>query len=128
MKCTPRFTDADLRRVMIDYENDTCVTDWELCVGDPEGRDRAARERRRKGRLTFAQLLFWACEPPTMSPTEPAGELWLTSEGPLGEGPTDEAKRLADTIPADAEAWYLYFSDLNVYAYVAAGSARFEWL
>jgi hypothetical protein len=46
----------------------------------------------------------------------------------LEEAPTEEGKRLAITVGDDEIVWYLYFNDLNAFAYCVAQEARFEWL
>jgi hypothetical protein len=122
------FHDAMLRCLTINYEEATCVAEFTLSVGDPGAIDHADRERTRVGRLSFGGLLYWICEPPGDLPTEPGGAAWLTSDGALSEAPTDVAKRLALSLPANAQAWHLYFSDLNAFAYVAALSVKFAWV
>lgn len=54
--------------------------------------------------------------------------LWLTADGPLAESPTDTGKELARTIGSDGVSYYLFFSDLNAFAYIAGQSAAFTWL
>jgi hypothetical protein len=41
----------------------------------------------------------------------------------LEEAPTEEGKRLAITVGDDEIAWYLYFNDLNAFAYCVAQEA-----
>jgi len=122
------FHDARLRHVAIDYEEATCAVECELCVGDPDATSEQGRERTRAGRLVFSGLLFWSCEPPAQPSTRPSGALWMTSEGPLREAPTEAGRNLARSVPSEASAWYLYFSDQNAFAYVAAVGVRFEWV
>src|SRR5689334_6817133 len=108
-----------LRRLTIDYEKATCTAEFELHVGDPSATSKLDRERTRVGSLSFAGLLFWVCEPPGDVPAEPGGAAWLTSDGPLAESPTEAGRKLSVRVPPEAKAWYLYFSDLNAFSYVA---------
>jgi hypothetical protein len=120
------FHDAELASLAIDFERKELVTEWRLCVGDPDAATETERERRRRGRLRFTGLLFWVTEPPTDLEREP-GLPWLTDDGPLPEVPTDTGKRLAVVLPPGAMGWYLYFSDWNACAYCGAAHASFEW-
>ncbi len=121
------FHDAMLRRLTIDYEQASCTAEFELHVGDPSAASKPDRERTRVGRLSFAGLLFWVCEPPGDVPTEPGGAACLTSDGPLAEAPTEAAQKLSLRVPPEAKAWYLYFSNTNAFAYIAAASVEFDW-
>ena len=58
------FHDARLVAVSLDYRNNEAVATWELCVGDPDDSMRAARERRRTGRLVLSGVVFWVIDPP----------------------------------------------------------------
>ena len=118
--------DVSLLILNINYEGRDLIAEFDICIGDPNDSDHIARERRR-GRLCLAGLILWACEAPR--DTERCeGTPWLTSDGMLEEAPTEEGKRLAITVGDDEIAWYLYFNDLNVFAYSVAQDARFEWL
>jgi hypothetical protein len=121
------FHDAMLRCLTVNYEEATCVAEFALFVGDPDAGEPADRERTRIGRLCFRDLLYWVCEPPADLPMKPGGAAWVTSDGPLSEAPTDAARKLVLSLPPEAKAWYLYFSDLNAFAYVAALSVEFAW-
>ena len=119
--------DVSLLILNINYEGRDLIAEFDICVGDSNDSDHIARERRRRGRLCLAGLILWACEPPR--DTERCeGTPWLTSDGMLEEAPTEEGKRLAITVGDDEIAWYLYFNDLNAFAYCVAQDARFEWL
>ena len=120
------FHDAGLVDLHVDYAARTLAARFELCVGDPDGLTEADRERYRGGRLELQGLLFWAIEPP--ADPSPGSEPWLKDDGLLAECPTEAGRRLAATVPADAVAWWLYFSDLNAFAYCAAQRATFQWL
>ena len=78
------FHDARLVALSLDYRNNEAVTTWELCVGDPDDSMRAARERRRTGRLLLSGVLFWVIDPPKALDTRP-GLPWLTECGPLSK-------------------------------------------
>jgi len=122
------FHDAALSVLHIDYEARSLVAEFELCVGDPDAADRTARERSRRGRLRLSGLILWAVEPPDLTGPPAVRRPWLTSDGPLDEAPTDAGKGLAGALASDIYCWYLYFSDLNAFAYCAAQDAQFEWL
>jgi hypothetical protein len=122
------FHDARLVDLHIDYGTAILLARFDLCVGHPDGPTEADRERRRGGRIELRGLLFWAIDPPTDPIRSSGAEPWLTSDGLLNEAPTESGKRLAAAVPTDAVAWYLYFSDLNAFAYCAAHQATFQWL
>ena len=121
------FHDASVRAVAVNYAQGSWVAECALCVGAPNAGTQTERERTRPGRLRVSGLLFWVCEPPGDLPANPGGPLWLTADGPLSKAPTDTGRKLAQSLPAEATAWYLYFSDLNCYAYVAGAKVEFEW-
>ena len=123
------FHDADLLALRVDYERKEAVSEWELCVGDPLAADEELRERRRRGRLKFTGLVFWATEPPDERYATKHREFpLLTAEGPLRECPTSIARRLAAALPPGLTGWYLYFSDLNAFTYCASEAVAFEWV
>jgi hypothetical protein len=122
------FHDASLLSILIDYEGKEMVSEWDLCVGDPEADDEEARERRRRGKLRFTGLLFWVMEAPDERYVVHHHESpWLTSDGPLAEAGTSTAKTLDRLLPSDVSGWYLFFSDLNSFAYCAARGGTFQW-
>ena len=71
----------------------------------------------------FEGLMLWALEPGLTS----GKGLWLTSDGPLNEAPTEAGKRFAAQCHACHIAWFLFFSDLNAFGYVAGSRAAFAW-
>jgi hypothetical protein len=121
------FHDATLLSVSIDYSSRVFVAEFELCVGDPDASDEQVRERRRAGRLRVEGLQVWAVEPPTGMIDAPLRRLWLTADGPLAECPTEAGKALALSVGENGAAWYLYFSDLNAFAYLVGERQAFEW-
>jgi hypothetical protein len=120
------FHDAELVAVRVDYQARELVAEWRVCVGNPDATAHAERERRRHGQLTLRGLVFWVMEPPGERRTI-SGPLWLTGDGPLSELENATATALVQQLPSDTMAWYLYFSDLNAFAYWAANSAGFQW-
>jgi hypothetical protein len=58
------FHDAIITDVQVDYSRKRFIGGMQLCVGDPDSRDEAARERRRRGELVVNDLTLWAIEPP----------------------------------------------------------------
>jgi hypothetical protein len=124
---TGSFHDALLISVEVDYAMSSLVAEFSILVGDPVAADEAARERRRRGRLRLSGLLHWSLEP-SAAAASPKGPLWLTSDGRLDQAPTEVGLAISTALPADCIAWYLYFSDIDAFAYVAAKSAEFEWL
>jgi len=121
------FHDGQLRQLTVNYEDASYLLAFQLCVGDPDAADQAERERVRFGHLRLTQVLFWVCEPPDPIPVVPGGAAWLSSFGPLSKSPTETGRGLALLVPAEAEAWYLYFSDTNSFTYVAAKGHAFHW-
>jgi hypothetical protein len=122
------FHDAVLMHLHIDFTAESLLADFQLAVGNPDAVEEAARERSRRGRLSLSGLRFWAIDPPSDPRVGFSPGPWLTSDGLLEEAPTETGRRLASTAGDDAVAWYLYFSDLNAFAYCAAKQAQFEWL
>ena len=116
-----------LLNLNIDYEGRALIAEFDIWVGNLDDPDHTQRERRRRGRLYLTGLILWACEPPKITERRP-GTPWLTSDGLLEEAPTEEGKRSGNTVGVDEIAWYLYFSDLNAFAYCVTREARFEWL
>jgi hypothetical protein len=121
------FHDGQLRQLRADYLDAHYVLEFDLCVGDPDDVEKAARERLRPGHLRFTGVLFWVSEVPEPLPVVPEGAAWLTSFGPLGGAPTENGKRLALLVPPNAHAWYFYFSIPSYFTYVAAADQSFEW-
>jgi hypothetical protein len=121
------FHDATMHKIKIDYETHELTAEFKLCVGNPDGKTEMERERHRTGMLKVSGLVFWASEPPENGAADNRGPLWLTSDGLISEAPTETAKKLASMVTPDCYAWYLYFSDLNAFAYFAARDVVFEW-
>ena len=120
------FRDARLVAVSVDYHENEAVTTWNLCVGDPDDSMRAARERRRTGRLVLSGVLFWVMDPPQALDTRP-GLPGLTEVAPLSEAPTDTGQQLARLLPVGTSGWCFLFEGWNAHVYCGARKLRFEW-
>jgi hypothetical protein len=121
------FHDATLDTIKIDYEAHELTAEFKLCVGNPNGKTKMERERHRSGMLKVSGLIFWALEPPDNKDTKEWGPLWLTGDGLIEEAPTETAKKLTSISKPETYGWYLYFSDINAFAYLASREAVFEW-
>jgi hypothetical protein len=121
------FQDARLVAVNLDYRDNQAVTTWEVCVGDPDDSMRAARERRRTGRLIFSGLIFWVIDPPKVLDTRP-GLPWLTEGGPMSEAPTEIGKHLAGLLPNETSGWHFFFAGWNAHMYCGCRSLTYEWV
>ena len=121
------FHDALLLNLTVDYAEASLLANFSLCVGDPASPDGRVRERRRAGRLLVRGLLHWSLEP-SAEGTPLGRPLWLTSDGLIAGAPTDAGLAIAAVLPGDCFGWYLYFSDINAYAYCAGKHAEFAWL
>jgi hypothetical protein len=121
------FHDAVVRAVHVDYATQELSVDLELCVGNPDAAGDLPRERRRRGRLQVEGLRVWALDPPGSGGTIEPGGLWLTADGPLSECPTETGRALSGLTNSGIN-WYLYFNDLNAFAYVVGARASFTWL
>jgi hypothetical protein len=121
------FHDATLHKIKIDYEAHELTAEFKLCVGNPNGKTNMERERHRSGTLKVSGLIFWALEPPDNIDTKKWGSLWLTGDGLIEEAPTETAKKLTSISKPEMYGWYLYFSDINAFAYLAARQATFAW-
>jgi hypothetical protein len=117
------FHDASVRRISVDYQARRWEVHLDVCVGDPDAEDEGVRERRRPGTLIVEGLAAWVMESGVVS-GEP---LWLTADGPLAQSPTDAGRALAKQHAGGAVGWYLFFSDLNSFAYVIGAQTTFEW-
>jgi hypothetical protein len=120
------FRDARLVAVSLDYHSNEAVTTWNLCVGDPDDSMRAARERRRTGRLVLSGVLFWVMDPPQALDTRP-GLPGLTEVVPLSEAPTETGQQLARLLPVGTSGWCFLFEGWNAHVYCGARKLRFEW-
>ncbi|UPT73175.1 MAG: hypothetical protein M0D55_14945 [Elusimicrobiota bacterium] len=121
------FHDSGLLSLSIDYDKNILIADFDLCAGDPDGKDRNERERYVPGRLRIEGLDFWFMEPPSAPADRWHACPWLTADGPLSECTTPGAKLLMPRAEGKGFAWYFYFSDLNTFAYVAGDRVSFEW-
>jgi len=94
------FHDALLLILNFDYEGRALIAEFDIWVGNLDDPDHTQRERRRRGPLYLTGLILRACEPPKITETRP-GTPWLTPDGLLEEAPTEEGKRLANTVGVD---------------------------
>ncbi len=122
------FHDAKLLSLEIDYTKKSLTAEFRVCVGNPDAADPIAQERRRRGRIGVEGLRLFAMEPPDERPTTQVDFPWLTDDGLLRDCPTETAKWLVQSISRGEVAWYLYFSDLNAFAYIVGRRASFEWV
>lgn len=123
------FHDAYLERVSADYLDRKLVMEFDLSIGDPDGSTEEERQRYRKGTLELGGLVFWGIDPPQEEDfSRYAGPLWVVSDGFLEDAKTETArtpmKRLKNP---SLNAWYLYLSDMNTFAYIVAEAAVFQW-
>ena len=122
------FHDSVLHELRINYTERKLLAEFELCVGDPDSKDENKRERHRKGSLRVSSLVLWAMEPPGNRDQERWTPLWITDDGLISEAKTETARELSlTTLSPDMYGWYLYFSSINAFAYLAAKEAVFEW-
>jgi hypothetical protein len=122
------FHDADILTISADYEHSILRLQMMICVGDPNSVNEVERERRRQCEVVFGGLRHWTMDLPSPISQEIKGTLWMTSDGPLKSCPTDDAKELIKAnLPYDIQ-WYLYFSDINTFAYIVARNALFMWV
>ncbi len=121
------FHDSSLLSINIDYDKKLLIANFDIRVGNPEGKDHQTRERYRPGRLKIDGLAFWFMESPTTPSDKWLACPWLTADGPLSICSTSAAKVLLKRAAGKHFAWYFYFSDLNTFAYVAGDSVSFAW-
>ena len=120
------FHDAYLQKVAVDYSKKELTMGFDLSVGDPNGITEETRQRYRKGVLKALGLVLWALEAPQKVNLS-SGPLWLTDDGLLEDAPTETAKKLSLTLRPELTAWYMYFSCMNCFGYLAAEKVVFEW-
>jgi hypothetical protein len=122
------FHDSSLLSVNVDYDKKILSAEFDLCCGDPKGKEPQTRERYRPGRLKIEGLEFWFMEPPTASASQWMACPWVTDDGPLSACPTSAAKALMQKAAGKRFAWYFFLGDLNAFAYVAGDRVSFEWI
>ncbi len=122
------FHDAALLSLRVDYGAQELTAEFNLCVGDPDASGSEESERHRRGRLRIAGLAFWVMEAPDPSAEADFQPPWLTSDGPLDQCETETAKSLIGRIPDEGVAWFLFFNNLNAFAYAGGNTASFQWL
>ena len=121
------FHDASLVSLQIAYKAATLIAEFSLFTNGPTDAGNRSHERRRPGRLRLGGLLHWSLEPfAEGGPLK--GPHWLASDGLLDTAPTKTGLAIAASLTEPCFAWYLYFSDLNTFAYCASHRADFEWL
>jgi hypothetical protein len=97
-------------------------------VGNPDSTVVEERERTRRGQLRIDGLTLWTLEAPGPGSRSRSTGLWLTRYGSLADSPTETGNTLASDLASDAVGWWLFFSDLNTFGYVAGRTAAFNWL
>jgi hypothetical protein len=81
------FHDSSLLSINVDYDRKMFIADFDMCVGDPEGKDQQARERYRPGRFRVEGFVFWFMEAPTTPSEKWFACPWLTGlQTALAEG------------------------------------------
>ncbi len=119
------FRDAFVSDIRTDSVAGTWACAVEVCVGDPDAADGAARDLRRPGRLTLDGLRVWSLPDTSEAPDH---RLWLlTDNGVLERCPVVVDRALVDAARGARIAWFLFLADLNAFAFVAADSAQFTW-
>ncbi len=122
------FHDAKLHKIKVDYDAQELTAEFTLCVGNPDAKTEEERERHRSGILKVSGLIFWVLQPPDNNKkTKECGGLWLTDDGLIEEAPAETPKAVTSIPKPEAYGWYLYFSDINAFGYLAARDAVFEW-
>jgi hypothetical protein len=119
------FHDASVTKLRFDPEEATLEMMVDIFVGDPDGSP-DQRELQRPGRLLFTDVVHWSLDAAAGSGPL-SGPLWLTASGRLDEARTLQATSLASRHAKSDRAIYLFFSDLNTFAYCIAGAATFQW-
>lgn len=122
------FHDADVLTISVDYQHLILKFKMMLCVGDPNAKCEAERERRRPCEVVFSGLQHWSIGLPDSNYKKISGPLWMTSDGPLIDCPTKKAKELIKVNYNDDIQWYLYFSDINTFTYIVASGVSFKWI
>jgi hypothetical protein len=122
------FHDAVFSAIHVDYGAARFVARVHLCAGSPNASDETGRERRREGELVVEGLTLWALEPPQSIDFDVRDGLWLSADGPLSESLTAPGKALAQSFASIGLGWFLYFSNMNAYGFVAGECATFRWL
>ncbi len=90
----------------------------------------AGKPQYKIGILVFEQVHLFAMEPQSpLFESDRVPGLWLTSDGAVDTLSTDKLSipALTEPLPNDSFFHYLYFSDTNSFAFVAASMASFSW-
>jgi hypothetical protein len=120
------FHDAKVVAVAYDPVGQTAALTVELCVGDPAATSGADRERRRAGSLELRGVAHWREDRSGMNALPPG--VWLASDGPLANAPSEMAQRLAQELRAEEIGWYFFLADSNSFIYCVAEQPSFRWL
>lgn len=121
------FHDSSLLSVTVDYEKKLLTAEFDICVGNPEGKNVQELARYRRGRLRVEGMIFWFMDTPTAPDDKLMACPWITADGPLNTCSMPAAKLLLKRATGKHFAWHFYFGDLNTFAYVAGDGASFEW-
>ena len=98
------FRDARLVAVSVDYRSNEAISDVRrCCVGDPDDSMRAARERRRTGRLILSGVAFWVIDPPGALDARP-GLPWRPAAGPCRSYRRKSARSWLASCPKERRA------------------------
>jgi hypothetical protein len=124
----PHATFHDAKVVAIAYDPVTraAALTAELCVGAPGAASKTARERRRAGILELGDVTHWRDDRGELHAPPPG--VWLASDGPLADAPSEVARQLARDLKAAEVGWYFFFADSNSFVYWVAEQASFRWL
>ena len=121
------FRDAVLTKIHVDEAGKRLVAELTLGIGNANASDPANNERRRRGRLIVEDLSLWQIDSSGEVVASLSDGFWMTSHGPLADAPTELGKSLARALDPAHVGWFLFFNNINAFAYLAGGHFEFQW-
>ena len=115
--------DAEVRRVVVDYEKRTLDLDVAVWVGDMDDPPER-REAYRSGTIEISGLILLVMEPPAPSPS-PRHSVALTIDA--CDRSDDLGVELLKSLPSGAFCRSLFVNDWNAFMHVAAMAAEITW-
>jgi hypothetical protein len=114
--------DAEVQRIVLNYERRTATLDVAVWVGDMDDPPER-REAYKNGRVEISGLLFLVMEPP--DPKYPFNRSCLTVDG--CDARENLGSEFLRTLPADSFVRSLWVDEWNAFIHIAAENVELVW-